>query len=230
MTDEWVEWHRQYESDGHLSARLKVVQERVRKALTSSPPGPIRLVSMCAGDGRDVLGSLADHPRRPDVRARLVELSPELSAAGRARAESEGFSNVEVVTGDASTTTAYAGAVPANVLLACGIFGNITDADIRTTIAHLPELLARGATVIWTRGRFEPDLTPAIREWFAGSGFQELSFVPIPETTGSVGAHRLVGKPRPFRPGVRLFTFLTKAERPSQRSKDRSSPSARAPS
>jgi len=230
MADEWVEWHRQYESDGHLSARLKVVQERVREALTSSPPGTIRLVSMCAGDGRDVLGAVVDHPRRPDVRARLVELSPELSAAGRAGAEGNGLSNVEVLTGDASTSTAYDGAVPADIVLACGIFGNITDTDIRTTIAHLPELCARGATVIWTRGRFEPDLTPTIREWFVESGFEELSFVPIPGTTGSVGAHRLVEEPRPFRPGVRLFTFLAKAERPSQRAKDRSSPPSPAPS
>lgn len=217
MADEWVEWHRQYASGGLLARRLQFVQDRVREALASSPPGSIRLVSMCAGDGRDVLGALVDHPRRRDVRARLVELNPELTSAGRARAEAEGLLHVEFVTGDASTTSAYAGAVPANVLLACGIFGNITDSDVRSTIEHLPELCARDATVIWTRGRFEPDLTPTIREWFAGSGFRELSFVTIPDTTASVGAHRLVAEPRPFRPGVSLFTFLPKEERPSQR-------------
>lgn len=220
MPDEWVEWHRQYDSDERLTRRLHVVQGRVREALASSPSGPIRLISMCAGDGRDVLGGLVDHPRRHDVRGRLVEISPELTAAGRAEAERQGLPEVEFVTGDASTTSAYVGAVPANVLLACGIFGNITDDDIRATIAHLPELCAREATVIWTRGRFEPDLTPTIRAWFAAAGFRELSFVTIDGTTASVGSHRFVARPRRFRPGVRLFTFLPKEERPSQRAKN----------
>jgi len=226
VSDEWVEWHRQYAADGMLSRRLKVVQDRLREALDRAPPGPIRLLSMCAGDGRDVLGALDCHPRRHEVRARLVDLSPELSSAGRAEVSRRELAGVEFVTGDASTTRAYAGIVPANVLLVCGVFGNISDSDIRNTIAHLPELCAPDATVVWTRGRFEPDLTPTIRGWFSESGFAELSFVSIPETTASVGAHRLTARPRPFRPGVRLFTFLPKDERPSQRAKGPGSRSA----
>lgn len=219
MPSEWVEWHRQYEGDGLLSRRLKVVQQRIREALDCSGPGPIRVLSMCAGDGRDLLGALVDHPRARDVRARLVEQTPELAAAGREQTAQLGLSGIEFATGDASTTSAYAGAVPADLLLVCGVFGNITDADIRRTVSRLPELCAPHATVVWTRGRFEPDLTPTIRGWFKGSGFTELSFVPIPDTTASVGVHQLTGEPRPFRPGVRLFTFLPKDERPSQRAK-----------
>ena len=92
---------------------------------------------------------------------------------------------------------------------------NITDADVETTVRHLPELCAPGATVIWTRGRFQPDLTPAIREWFGDAGFTEIDFIAIPGSTGSVGIHRLAGASRVFQPGVRLFTFLEKEERPS---------------
>ena len=33
--------------------------------------------------------------------------------------------------GDASTTSAYRGAVPADLVLACGIFGNVSDEDIQ---------------------------------------------------------------------------------------------------
>ena len=217
MTDEWVEWHRRYDSDGVQARRLAVVQERVREALDRHPPGSIRILSLCAGDGRDLLGVLSDHPRASDVRARLVELSPELVDRGRLQASHHGLHGVEFVEGDASTTSACAGAVPADLILACGIFGNITDEDIRRTVELLPELCARGATVIWTRGRFEPDLTPTIREWFRSAGFEELSFVAIPGTTASVGAHRLTIEPPPFRPGVQLFTFLPKEERPSTR-------------
>ncbi len=217
MPNEWVEWHRGYEGDHPHARRLRLVQERIREALDAAPPGGIRLLSMCAGDGRDLLGVLPGHARRNDVRANLVDLTPELVASGRATASREGLTQVEFMVGDAGTTTAYSGAVPADILLVCGVFGNITDDDVRTTIEHLSELSAPGATVIWTRGRFEPDLTPAIREWFSTAGFSERSFVAIPETTASVGVHRLVATPRSYQSGVRLFSFLPKEERPSAR-------------
>lgn len=221
MANEWVEWHRQYAGDHLLARRLEVVQQRIRESLDRAPPGPIGVLSLCAGDGRDLLGVLVDHPRAREVRARLVELTPELAAVGREVATRHGLSGVEFAVADAGTTDAFEGAVPADLLLVCGVFGNITDEDLRGTISHLPELCAPRATVVWTRGRFEPDLTPTIRGWFRDAGFDELSFEPIPDTTASVGTHRFVGEPRPYRPGVRLFTFLPKDDRPSQRGKKR---------
>ncbi|MGD0371587.1 MAG: hypothetical protein ABSC16_07795 [Candidatus Dormibacteria bacterium] len=80
-------------------------------------------------------------------------------------------------------------------------------------------LCAPGATVIWTRGRFEPDLTWAIRAWFVTAGFDELAFHAIPGSTASVGVNRLAIPPPPFHPGVRLFTFLEREARPSSRAR-----------
>jgi hypothetical protein len=214
--NEWVEWHEGYKPGQPLALRLGVVQDLIRSALDSRPPGPIRIISMCAGDGRDLLGVLPGHPRRRDVHARLVELDPELAGRGAARATSVS-SSIEVVNADASLTSAYAGAVPADIVLVCGVFGNLTDDDIRVTIEQIPSLCAPGAMVIWTRGTFAPDLTPAIRTWFGESGFSELAFVTIPDTTVGVGANLLMSPPRAFDPDVRLFTFLPREERPSQR-------------
>ncbi len=217
MTGEWVDWHRGYASNPHLIGRLPVVQARIREALDRAPRGPVRVVSLCAGDGRDLLGAVPGHPREHDVIARLIELDPDLARAARESATRQRLDRFEVVVGDASTTDAVVGAVPADLVLACGIFGNVTDADVRNTVVHLPELCAAGATVVWTRGRFEPDLTPAIRGWFRDAGFEELAFTPIPDTTAAVGANRLVGPPRPLAAGVRLFSFLAPDERPSRR-------------
>lgn len=214
---EWVEWHEGYRPGSPLARRLTVVQDLIRVALDGCPPGPIRIISMCAGDGRDVLGVLEDHPRRSDVIGRLVELDPDLAAHGRKRAA--GISpSIEVANGDASSTSAYAGVVPADILLVCGVFGNVIDEDIEDSVHRLPTLCAPGATVIWTRGTFEPDLTPTIRVWFETAGFSELAFVAIPDTTAAVGAARLTASPRAFEPEVHLFTFLPRAERPSRRS------------
>jgi hypothetical protein len=223
MTDEWVEWHRGYGEDPTMAERLRTVQARIREVLDARPPGPTRVISACAGDGRDLLGALAGHPRAREARARLVELTPALVAEGRRAARRVGLPDVTFVEGDAGISDAYAGATPADLVLLCGIFGNVTEQDIRATIAGLPELCARGATVIWTRGRFAPDLTPEIRQWFEEGGFAETSFVTIPGSTKSVGSNRFTGVPRSFRHGVRLFTFLPEAERPSSRA-DRGAP------
>jgi hypothetical protein len=213
---EWVRWHDGYADGSPLAQRLGVVQKLIRTALDACPPGPIRVISMCAGDGRDLLGVLPGHPRQADVRARLVELDPELARRAREHA-AEVSPAMEVVTGDASRTSSYVGAVPAEVVLACGIFGNVTDNDIHNTVAHLPELCAPGATVIWTRGTFAPDLTPTIRVWFREAGFSELDFVAIPHTWVGVGANLLASPRRPLDPDLQLFTFLPEADRPSRR-------------
>ncbi len=132
-----------------------------------------------------------------------MEFDPTLAANARAAAPA----NVEVVTGDASTTDAFAENTPANIALFCGIFGNVADDDIKHTIEVLPSLLAPNGEVIWTRHRFEPDLTHAIRAWFAEAGFTEMAFTPDNVTFG-VGTHRLTTTPAPFEAGVTMFTFV----------------------
>ncbi len=110
--------------------------------------------------------------------------------------------------GDASITDAYKGAVPADLILMCGVFGNITADDIANTIGHLPRLCAPAATVIWTRHRQPPDLTPHIREAFERHGFEEVSFDGDGSSPFGVGANRLVASPQPFQEGLRLFEFI----------------------
>jgi hypothetical protein len=206
---DWVAWHEAYEDPASsLSTRLRLVQEHLADAVAAAPAGPVRLVSLCAGQAHDVAGALAGHPRRDDVRAVLVEASPRNAELARGRIRGAGLPHAEVREADASLVSNYADALPANVLLLCGIFGNVSDEDIRHTAELAPALCAAGATVIWTRHRRPPDLTPQIRAWFAGSGFDELAFEsPGTETMTGVGVCRLrQTRPRPL-PSVPLFTF-----------------------
>jgi hypothetical protein len=206
---QWLRWHEQYsDPNSSLSRRLRAVQARLNAALVDAPAGPLQLISMCSGQGRDAIGVLANHPRRDDVRARLVELDPDLVADTRAAASHAGLSNVEVVEADASVTSVYECAVPANVVLLCGLFGNISDSDVERTIQALPRLCARSATVIWTRHRRPPDLTPRIREWFTEAGFEEVGFDTEEGTAFGVGTQRFVGSPLDFQSDERLFTFV----------------------
>jgi hypothetical protein len=59
------------------------VQGKLRAELDRAPAGDVRLISLCAGQGRDVIGALTRHPRRDDVRARLVELDGRNVALAR---------------------------------------------------------------------------------------------------------------------------------------------------
>jgi hypothetical protein len=202
-------WHRQYDDPtSTLAQRLVIVQRRLAERLSAAPPGAVRLISICAGQGRDLFGVLPAHPRRGDVTAVLVELdhrNVEVARAGTART---GQAQVDIIEGDAAVSDIYASFVPADIILACGIFGNVSDQDLERTVRNLSMLCQTGASVIWTRHRNEPDLTPRIRSWFAESGFEELSFDAIDnESKSGVGTVRLIAEPLPFRPGFRFFPF-----------------------
>jgi hypothetical protein len=204
---DWRAWHAPYEDPtSELSRRLALVQAQLRAALDAAPGGPIRLVSVCAGQGHDAIGVLAEHPRRGDVSARLVELNEQNVLLARAAASAAGLDAVEVIAADASITDAYVGAVPADVVLVCGVLGNLATADIADTIERLVQLCAPRATVIWTRHRRPPDLVPHIRESFERAGFQEIAFGDA--SPFGVGSNRLRVTPSPLQPGVKLFEFI----------------------
>lgn len=215
MSRDWARWHDPYDDPSSaLSARLAIVRGHLADAITAAPPGPVSLVSLCAGQGHDVLGVLPGHSRRDDVTAVLVELDARNAARAAAGAAREGLTDVEVRVADAGVTDGYADALPADVLLLCGIFGNVSDEDVRRTVAATPAMCAPGGTVIWTRHRRPPDLTTPVREWFASAGFAEVAF-EAPETGSTligVGVHRrrrdAAGhSPMAASPGGRLFTF-----------------------
>jgi hypothetical protein len=113
---------------------------------------------------------------------------------------------VEVVTGDASITDHYRGMTPADLVLVCGVFGNITDEDIERTVAACCQLCQTGGTVIWTRGRTAPDRVPLICGWFEERGFDR-HWLSEPDAGFGVGVHRFRGEPQPLAEGQRVFTF-----------------------
>lgn len=216
---DWYDWHAPYDDPSSgLSRRLSWVRDRIRAALDEAPPGPVRLLSLCAGQGRDVLGVLPNHPRRADVTARLVELDPRNTQVARRLAAGAGLplgpgpGAVEIVTGDASLTSQYDGFAPAGVVLACGLFGNMTDADIERVAGYCTQLCATGGTVIWTRGRSlrhapdRPDLVPQVCAWFEERGFERV-WLSSPHYQHCCGAHRFTGRPAPLERGATMFTF-----------------------
>jgi hypothetical protein len=202
-------WHADYDDpESGLSWRLGTVRGYIRDALDAKP-GPVRVVSACAGDGRDIIGVLAERADADRVSTTLIEIDAELAATARAAAADAGIEHVDVRTTDAGSTDAYASVVPADVVLLVGIFGNITDADVERIVAASPQFCAPGAVLVWSRGLDRYDLNPSIRQWFAAAGFAEIDYaVHQGRDHTSAGAMRYDGPPVPLEPGRPLFTFI----------------------
>jgi hypothetical protein len=116
---------------------------------------------------------------------------------------------VDVRSIDAGTTDAYAGTVPADLVLLVGIFGNISHDDLARTIAAAPGFCKPGGTLLWSRGRKSNDLNDEVRRRFNDAGFLEIDYDTL--ETGSqpaVGAMRYDRNPMVLEPERRLFTFL----------------------
>ncbi|MFC5925592.1 SAM-dependent methyltransferase [Micromonospora vulcania] len=184
------------------------MQQHIASWLDQRSEQRLTVVSACAGQGHDLIGVLAARPDAHRVQATLLEYDAGNVAAARAAARQAGLSNLVVEQTDAGQLSSYAGAVPADLLLMVGVFGNVSDIDVRRTVAALPQLCAEGATVIWTRARRAPDLTPAIRSWLRDAGFAEEAFHAPDDVLFTVGVHRLVGAPQRVNAAETVFTFL----------------------
>jgi hypothetical protein len=205
---DWHAWYGQYDDENSsLSRRLRVVQRRLVDLVDGEPPVR-RVLSLCAGDGRDILPVVARLPneRRPELL--LVEIDPALAAAAERRAVDVGVA-ATVIVGDAGLATTWRNVGPVDLLMLCGIFGNISETDIRTTIRASRGMLAPGGNVMWTRGRFapDPDLRPQIRTWFREAGFREIAFDSEPAGYG-VGVNRVTSHLPATPVPERLFAFL----------------------
>jgi predicted transcriptional regulator len=208
-TTDWNSWHADYEdSSSLLSERLGLIQRHIADWLDATAPAPVTVLSSCAGDGRDLLGVLEGRTDASRVTATLIEADVRNVARATEHITRLNLSSIEVRCTDAGTTNAYLGAVPADLVVLCGIFGNIAADDVQRTIAVTPQLCNEDAVVIWTRHRRDPDLTPRIRTWFGEHGFEEEHFDAPDHAIYSVGVHRFVGVPQRLDAEQHLFTFL----------------------
>lgn len=177
---DWFEWHKLYERRAPLKRRLELVCKQISDCLNLLPQGDIRVISVCAGDGRDLIGALKGHPREQDVCARLVELDARLVEGGReAAADACLSSRLEFLNVDATSSSAYEGIAPASLVLLCGMLGHVDEASTLQLVRQLPALCRSGGFIIWTRnlnysdGDHHADL---FRSLLRKSAFEEVRF------------------------------------------------------
>jgi hypothetical protein len=208
VTD-WRAWHAEYDDPtSRLSQRLQVVRARLGEILDSIDTRVPRLLALCAGDARDVIPVLRSRSDGRRVTAVLTEKDEVLAERARVAAEAAGLRNVEVRRADAGDVRSFSDVLPVDVLMLCGIFGNIERPTVRHIVEQVPAMVTSGGFVIWTRGGKEPDdPRPQVRRWFVEAEMPEVSFDGPPETYG-VGVNRVEAS-RPDRiDDGRLFSFV----------------------
>ena len=218
MTD-WNKWLARYDNpQSPFSRRLLTVQRLIHRRLDRTAPHPVSILSLCAGDGRDILEVLSDRDDAARVKATLVEVEPRLCVLARARVTENALTGIEIKQADAGTTDTFAGGSPADLVILVGVFGNISDTDVRATVEILPAFCKPNALVIWSLRR-KPRRHPVhqsyqndhervekVREWFDAERFLEV-FSNRNDAAFHVGAYRFKGEPPALPPARRFFSF-----------------------
>jgi hypothetical protein len=208
---DYLKWHDAYDDpDSDLYWRLRQVQAYIRATLDQIQ-GQLAVLSLCAGDGRDILEVLAQRDDSSRIHTTLIELHPVLAQRAREFAAMAALANVTVHADDAGNTTAYAGSVPADLVIMMGIFGNISNDDVRRTIQTAPRLCRPGAVLLWSRSTDGVDRNRSVRGWLTKAGFSEVDYKEFDHAQGeraALGSARYDGPMLPLMPGQQIFTFL----------------------
>jgi cyclopropane fatty-acyl-phospholipid synthase-like methyltransferase len=215
---DWSSWHDEYANpDSELNARKRAVQAQVAAVVDLCPPGPVTVASICGGQGRELIGALEHHPRRQDVRGRIVELDEANSAFAREWARQAGLDNLEVMTGDASISAAYAGLPPVDLVVISGVFGHICRADQQKMIEFLRQICRQGGRVVWTFYNRDEDRTRQLRDDFQAGKFVEESYQVLDgDFAFTITRSRHSDAKAPLDPDARIFTFGSSRTQPQE--------------
>jgi SAM-dependent methyltransferase len=209
---DWTHWYKHYDATPRIQARLRVVQRQIIEFVNECPAGPITIVSVCSGDGRDLVGALADHPRRNGVAAWLLDAHADTFDRGKEAARAAGLERqLHFVLADATRADSYRDIVPADLVLISGVLGHLRPDGVASLLSALPMLCKPGGGVILNRGLLLNDgarQVPAIRQILRSTGFEEMDY----EVTSADGfaclRARLAGPSRPLDTDRVLFEFV----------------------
>ena len=205
----WSDWPERAYGRQRYQQRLETVQKHLAECLDIAPPGPLRIVSICAGDGRDVIGVLRSHARREDVTAWLVELSPESVAHGICQATSAGLeSRVTFLNEDATIYETYKNIAPADIVLACGVWGHVPPEGRMPFVRALASFCKPGGCMLWSRGVAKGmQHLRVVESLFSSPPWEKVALSFTPDNKWAVAIHRYCGPPRELPDSGQIFHF-----------------------
>lgn len=209
---DWNQWLDRYETNQPLRERLTFVVSHIAKAILDCHEDPVPVLSVCAGDGRDLVVALSSMESKRMVRADLIESNPDVVSKGRNLVAEHGLSqSVKFRCADATKRRTYQYLTPAKVVIVSGVFGNLRDIDAARLIRLLHSLCQPDSLVIWTRNLVEFDdggsATDKIREILRASDYEETRFERTQSGVFAIATHRYRGQTKPLPTDEILFDF-----------------------
>ena len=209
----WNGWPEKAYQQDRYRQRLAAVQNHLTECLDLAPGGPVRIISVCAGDGRDAISVLSSHQRRHDVSAWLIEQDRQSVLDGMGRAARVGLANtVTFLNDDATDYATYQRIVPADIVLLCGVWGHVPASERVLLVRALTTLCKARGMVIWTRGISKGlERLHEIQAMFATSSWEQSRVSFTSDKKWAVVIHRYLGLPNELPSSGRLFHFRTGA-------------------
>jgi Putative methyltransferase len=209
----WSSWPEEAYRNDRYQQRLAAVQTHLTECLDLAPPGSIRITSLCAGDGRDVIGVVGSHQRRSHVAASLVELNRQSVANGIRQAATAGLEKTaHFINADATLFATYRNVLPADIVMVCGVWGHVPAAERVQFVHALGSLCKPGAAVIWTRGVSQgATRLLEIQSLFAASSWKLVRESVTPDGKWAVVTNRYGGPQQTLPEDGQMFHFRRSA-------------------
>jgi hypothetical protein len=209
----WSGWpEKAYQREGYQQ-RLQAVQEHLSECLDEAPPGPVRILSMCAGDGRDVIGAVRAHRRRKDVSAWLVELNSQSVELGKGYSVNAGLErSLKFINADATVYSTYKQIAQADIVLVCGVWGHVPAGEKSMLVRAISTLCKPGGAVIWTRGTSKGiGRVREIEALFAGTWWDKSRVTYTPDAAWAIATYRYHGPAHEMPADGQIFHFQKNA-------------------
>jgi hypothetical protein len=205
----WSGWPSRAYRKPRFQERLQAVQEQFANCLEMATPGKVQVISICAGDGRDVIGTLRTHRRRNDVEAWLVELDLQSVSEGAEHATREGLADsLHFLNADATDYTTYRDIAPADIVLACGVWGHVPAQERPGFVDALSQLCRPASMVLWTRGAAASrERLLEIESLFASPEWRCLRTTLTGDRHWAVASYRYLGPQKQLPKVGRIFNF-----------------------
>jgi hypothetical protein len=209
----WNNWPKRAYERASYRQRLAAVEFHLRESLDLAPAGQVRIIALCAGDGRDVINVVGSHPRCHEVSAWLVEADGNSIQTGTSWARAAGLQdNVRFLHCDATSYATYLGIAPADILLVCGVWGHVPPEERNSVIDACKAICRPGGVVIWTRGvRLGMARLHEICHLFTPSTWEQVRLTVTSTAKWAVATHRLLESAEKLPTSGRIFHFRTAA-------------------
>ncbi len=205
----WSGWpEKAYQREGYQQ-RLQAVEEHLGECLDEAPAGPVRILSMCAGDGRDVIGAVRSHRRRKDIAAWLVELNSQSVELGKGYSVNAGLDRtLKFINADATIYSTYRSIGPADIVLVCGVWGHVPAHEKTLLVRAISTLCKPGGAVIWTRGTSKGiGRVREIEALFAGSWWEKERVTYTADAAWAIATYRYRGPAHELPAVGQIFHF-----------------------